>query len=300
MIAASKKTESESRWHSLVHLGLFALVVSGTSWNYDPWLFVRLRLISDDAFAFGGGRPQLLMDDSAELLSYQPKRIAEFLSFPSVKIRTAASLSLAERQESKDPEKWTGVAPKLIRAFACETAPVARDCFRAALQNLPCISPEDAAAVVAYVDDMPCEDESTRALHTALLYKAVAAAPHLRPDVVQWSIELLESPDADERRDGFDRMAALAPQAPEIVNAFRAALNAGDPDQAAKPVARRVLRANRHLVDAFLKGSPAERSLIHELAREESRVVHHPSAAVDRILSGEQMQIVKASTNARR
>src|SRR5688572_10715918 len=136
--AVLKRAPSKEQKHLLLHVGLFALVVSGLSWNYDAMLFVRLRLIADDAFQFGNAeRPLLLMDGSEELLKYQPKRVAEFLSFPSMKIRSAASLTLAERQSDRDPHTWIGVAPKLIRAYAVESEPVARKCARSALENLP-------------------------------------------------------------------------------------------------------------------------------------------------------------------
>ena len=140
------------------------------------------------------------MEDSEELLNYQPKRIAEFLSFPSMKIRTAASLTLAERQSDRDPQPWVGVAPKLIRAYAIESEPVARECarYRAGEPAARVAGGRgDGGGVRAGPGGVGRFDADAAA---ALLEKAVQARPELRPDVIDWSLELLESSDVDERR----------------------------------------------------------------------------------------------------
>jgi hypothetical protein len=205
--ANSPKTSNRQ---TIVQTGVVIAVLGSLSWSNDAWLFVRLRIVADDAFAFGDPHyPMLLMDGSDELLAYPPNRVAGFLSFPSSRIRTAACLSLAERDEDKNPEPWIGVAPKLINAYVMESDEIAKRCQRSALEKLPLVPAADADAVLSFVESADSEDPTHRNVYVSLARKVVASNPDRLPEVKAIAGEWLESQDADTRRCGAETLGSL-------------------------------------------------------------------------------------------
>lgn len=258
--------------HSLIQLGVLLLVVSGASWNYDAWLFVRLHIIATDACTFScPTAPLLLMDDSEELRTYPPTRVAEFLSCPSSQIRSVAFLSLAERDDDRDPRDWVGVVPRLLQAFACENDRVAKECARSALLNLPLIPLVDVPATVAFIESDAPNDEWLRPVRTALVGKVF----HSDPERLGWVTSVyrlwMESPEIEDRRAAFNELIALAPSASETVAVFRALMKAGDPDRIAASAGVGILQRHPSLIDECLVGNAAERRFLLDCAVAEAR-----------------------------
>ena len=289
---AARQKPADARRHASIQFAVLFFVVAGFSWNYDAWLFVRMKIIANDAFAFGNpDAPLLLMDDGDELRTFSPTRIAEFLYFPTARIRAVAYLSLAERSDDRDPQPWVGVAPKLLQALACETDDVARSCAKSAAVSLPMIPEEDLSAVLAFVESPAAEAPVLRAVRTALVAKVVRSNPELLSWAVGFYERWLDSPDADDRRTGFGQLAALAPNAPETIAAFRAMVDAGDPDHSAAAAGRRLMRIHPELIDECLKGGGRRRAFIAKLAAEERyfstrTCCQHP----ERVFSDAQLQ----------
>lgn len=210
MHSIAANSQKNSSRQTVIQWGVAFAVLGSLSWSNDAWLFVRLRIVADDAFAFGDpAYPMLLMDGSDELLAYPPNRVAGFLSFPSLRIRTAACLSLAERDEDKNHEPWIGVAPKLIQAYVVESDEIARRCQRSALEKLPCVPAADADAVLSFVEDLESEDASHRGVRVSLARKVVESNPERLHEVKAIVGEWLESPDAGLRRCGAETLGSL-------------------------------------------------------------------------------------------
>jgi len=262
--------------HLFIQLGVLLLIVSGASWNYDAWLFVRLRIIANDSFTFGSPQaPLLLMDDSEELRTFKPTRVAEFLHCPSSQIRTVAFLSLADRGDDRDPREWVGITPRLLHAFAGETDDVARACAESALVNLPLIPIEDVPAAVAFVESTAPNDGSLRLIRTALVSKILSSDPERLSWVTAVYQQWLESPEVKDRRTGFEQLMALAPNASETVLAFKRLMKIGDPDGIASAAGRRILMRHPNLIEECLSGNAVERRFVLDIAIEEARFKAH-------------------------
>ena len=266
--------------HSLIQLGVILLIVSGASWNYDAWLLVRLHIIASDACTFSCPTfPLLLMDDSEELRSYSPTRVAEFLSCPSAQIRSVAFLSLAERGDDRDPREWVGVVPRLLQAFACERDAVAKECARSALLNLPLIPIVDVPTVAAFIESDAPNDDSLRPVRTALIGKVF----HSDPERLHWVTSVyrfwINSPEVNDRRAAFNELMALAPSASETVAVFKELMKAGDPDRIAVTAGLKILRRHPSLIEEFLVGNAAERCFLLEcaVAEAQSKAKHSPN-----------------------
>jgi hypothetical protein len=280
--------------HLLLQLGVILLIISGASWNYDAWLLLRMKIIANDAFAFGcPSAPTLLMDGSDELRTYSPARVAEFLSCPSAQIRSVAFLSLAERDDDHDPRDWVGVVPRLLQAFACESDSAAKECARSALLNLPLIPIADVPATAAFIESDAPNDDSLRPVRTALISKVL----HSDPERLAWMRSVyrlwMESPEVKDRRAAFNELMALAPSASETVAAFKELMKAGDPDRIAASAGRRILHRHPSLIEEFLVGNAAERRFLLECAVSEARAKAHrsPNAHCDVFTEGQLQRL---------
>jgi len=266
--------------HSFIQLGVILLVVSGASWNYDAWLLVRMHIIATDACTFScPTAPLLLMDDSEELRSYTPTRVAEFLSCPSSQIRSIAFLSLADRVDDRDPRDWVGVVPRLLQAFACENDSVARECARSALLNLPIIPIADVPAAVAFIESDAPNDDRLRPIRTELVRKVFRSDPERLHWVTSVYRFWINSPEVNDRRAAFNELMALAPSASETVAVFKELMKAGDPDRIAVTAGLRILRRHPSLIEEFLVGNAAERCFLLEcaVAEAQSKAKHSPN-----------------------
>jgi hypothetical protein len=210
MPSIAAKTQKNSTRQTIVQAVIAVAVLGSFSWSNDAWLFFRLQIVAADAFSFGNPHyPLLLMDGSDELLTYPPNRLAGFLSFPSSRIRTAACLSLAERDGDKNPEPWIGVAPKLIQAYVMESNAIARRCQRSALEKLPLVPAADADAVLSFVEQAEADDASHREVCISLARKVAESNPERLHKVKAIVNDWLESPDADTRRCGAEALGSL-------------------------------------------------------------------------------------------
>ena len=259
-LTAAFREPASTRKHAFFQIAILLLVVSGGAWNFDALLFMRLRLAADDAFAIGDPEhPSLLLDASEELRAFPPARLAGFVAFPAPQIRSAACLALSERDNDLDPKSWIGVAPKLLQALATDVDPVARECVRAAVVNLPVVPHEDLGAIQSFVER--AEDDSLHSVQTALVAKTVRANPDLLPWAIDFYGRWLDSADVDERRIGFNQLMELAPNAPQTIAAFRKLVDSGDPDGIAA-ADRRLLQQRPKLAAEYWNGNSAERRYV--------------------------------------
>lgn len=258
---------------TVILLLILLIVVAGFSWNYDALLFVRLRVVANDAFSVPNVEvPLLMLDGSDELRAFPPTRIAGFTACPSSQIRAVACLSLAERTEDRDPRPWIGVAPRLLQSFMTETDEIVRDCARTALLNIPLIPIEDVPSVVAFIESTEANDDVLRPLRVSLVGKVLVSDPERLPWVASVYKLWIESPEVKDRRAGFEQLMALAPNSGETLAAFQTMMKAGDPDRIAETAGRRLLRWHSFLIDECLKGNDAERRFILQCAVEETRM----------------------------